>query len=156
MPFVELEPPPSAMNALPRNGAADVPSGTGYLLIGPLVIPIALNFFGDQISEAFFWLIGWINAHVSSVMFAVLFAAVAIVISTLLYLLRVKNRKLYAVLEMAFGISASVFAANGFYPPSTHETQFRNFVAAVGGIYIIIRGLDNWFYKSPDFASEKV
>ena len=149
MPFVEREPPRSAVNAPSRKNATDVPDGIGYLIFGPLLVPLVLNFFGDQIFGLISLLSIWIKAHVSSVLFEVLFVAIVIVISALLYLLRSKHRKSYGVLEITFGISASVFAANGFYASTEQDAQFRNLVAVFGGIYIIIRGLDNWAYRPP-------
>jgi hypothetical protein len=52
-------------------------------------------------------------------------------------------RHLCAV-EIGSGILAAVYAANQFYVAPDPDSELKGFVATVGGIYIIVRGLDNW------------
>jgi hypothetical protein len=113
-------------------------------------------FTKDYLTVHLLSLLALVKAHTSVLLFQILFVAIVLVISASLYLLRETNRRWYAVLEILFGMSAADFSANGFYLATEHDTQFRNLVAALGGIYIIIRGLDNWRLKPPKATQRRV
>jgi hypothetical protein len=114
---------------------------------------VAFWYFRGSLSASFSALKEWIIGYTSGLALGILCFAVTIATAISLYLLRSKRRRLYAILEIAFGISASIFAANEIANAPEYSSEFRNLVAAVGGIYIIIRGLDNWFHKSHEWTN---
>lgn len=146
MPFVDRweehnpdllpDPSPDALPDLPRS----------VVLLAVLIMAIVpiWYFIGDYLTAHLLQVLTLAKTHTSALFFQMLFVAIVFAVSASLYVLRTNHRKWYAALEISLGISASVFSANGIYLSSEHDTQFRNLVAAFGGIYIIIRGLDNW------------
>jgi hypothetical protein len=126
------------------------PSRAEQIFATTLVIAIGASwYFRPKLGAVFSVLTRWPIDHSSILLFQILFVVIIVAVAISLYLLRRKRRRLYAMLEIAFGVSASIFAANGITAATDYDSQFRNLVAALGGIYIIIRGLDNWFYKPP-------
>lgn len=90
-----------------------------------------------------------IQTYFSLGLFQLLFIVVIFIASLALYALRSYNRRLYATMEIAFGLGASLYAANQIYTASDTGSEMRAAVATIAGIYIIVRGFDNWQYRKP-------
>lgn len=129
-------------------------SGAIAALVTVGIPMLVLYLIGGYLVSLLLPVLAFAKGHTSLLFFQILFVAIILAISSLLYALRTKRLRLYAALEIMFGVCASVFAANGLYTSIAYDTEFRNFVAAFGGIYIIVRGLDNW-YKQPAKSSSQ-
>lgn len=82
--------------------------------------------------------------HFTDFGFLILVTGSVLIIATGLYLLREHRRRVYAGVEIVFGIAAGHFAANTFFHAASPEQRVQASVAAIGGIYIIVRGFDNF------------
>jgi hypothetical protein len=71
------------------------------------------------------------------------FTVLVILIGFGLFVLRNRRRDIYAVLEIFVGIFAAVYASNELVDATTPNSLTKAVVATVGGLYIIVRGLDN-------------
>jgi hypothetical protein len=91
-------------------------------------------------------LFSFLREHVSDVVLQFLFFALVIVIAVGLYLLRSKRRRIYASLEIMIGVAIAVYATNEIYRPTEGSFPAKSWFAGMAGIYVIIRGLDNWFH----------
>jgi hypothetical protein len=85
-----------------------------------------------------------VRRNMAGIVFQGLFAAAVLAIGGGLYALRQFRRRTYAFLEVVFGMGAAVYAANTFYFATTGDDRARSIVATFAGIYIIVRGFDNW------------
>lgn len=116
------------------------------VIIGLLTEKIANRLY-PYLTPIFSPLLTFLRDHVSEAAFQLGFVVLVTLASIALYLLRSRQRRLYASLEIVFGVSVAVYAANQTYVVSVGDTQLKNFFATMAGIYVIIRGLDNWFYQ---------
>jgi hypothetical protein len=89
----------------------------------------------------------FIRAHIAEAVFQFIFVITILGIAAFLFFLRSTKRRVYAVLEIVFGIAASVYAANQIYTAATQDGAARAVFATLAGVYIIIRGIDNWSYQ---------
>lgn len=107
-----------------------------YLL--PLLIPAALAFYAGAI--ALIWRGGsvvytWYQNQSFGI--GPIAAAIGLLIAVGLYNLRLRIRSVYGLIEIVVGTISILFATNHAASPAT------TFITAVGGIYVIVRGLDN-------------
>jgi hypothetical protein len=86
----------------------------------------------------------FVHAYFGDVLFQAFFMVLVTAIAGVLFYLRQTMRGLYAAIEIAFGILAGVYAANQFYGADVPDSRVKAVFAAVAGIYIIVRGLENW------------
>jgi hypothetical protein len=84
------------------------------------------------------------KAHLGEMLFQFSFVAVVLIVAVGLFTLRYFQRRLYGSIEIIFGFFAAVYAANELYVAATPYSQTKGAVASLAGIYIIIRGMDNW------------
>ena len=94
----------------------------------------------------------FVREHFNAFGFQALFAGGVVIVASGLYALRHYRRRAYACVEILFGFGAGQFAANTFYHAGSPEQRVQAIVAAVGGLYAIIRGLDN-FKQGQDAAN---
>ena len=107
-----------------------------YLL--PLILPAAIAFYAGLI--ALIWRGGSIvySWYLNQSFGLGFVAAVAgLLVAVGLYNLRLRVRPLYGLIEIVIGTISILFATNQAASPAT------TFITAVGGIYVIVRGLDN-------------
>jgi hypothetical protein len=90
----------------------------------------------------------FIRSHIGSITVQSVFVLAVVACAWLLSWLRQNERGFYAVLEIVFGILAGLYAANQFYGAPDPDTRVKGVFATVGGIYIIVRGLDNWSLRN--------
>jgi len=90
----------------------------------------------------------FVSAHIGDVAFQLLSIAIIVIIAGSLFQLRRQMRGLYAAIEIIFGLAAGVYAANQFYGANTEDSRTRAIFAAVAGVYVIVRGLDNWSQRN--------
>ena len=90
----------------------------------------------------------FLRSHLNAATTQSVFAIAVLACALLLYHLRKRWRRYYAALEIVFGILAGVYAANQFYAAPDPDSELKGFLATVGGIYIIVRGLDNWSLRN--------
>jgi hypothetical protein len=96
----------------------------------------------------------FVRDHFTELGFQALFAGGVVIVASALFMLREHGRRIYACLEILFGFAAGQFAANTFFHAASPEQRVQATVAAIGGIYIIIRGLDN-LRQGQDAANAK-
>jgi hypothetical protein len=121
-------------------------SGAGAIIIGvPIVVGLVANLFGSQIASLLFRLLLSLRAHISQVPFQFLFLLTILILAMLLYALRSRMRRVYGALEVTCGCVASLVAANRIYESMD---DLSNVLATLAGLYIIIRGFDNWNHNS--------
>jgi hypothetical protein len=90
----------------------------------------------------------FIRSHLGAAVVQSVFTIAVLVSAWLLFLLRQRRRGFYAAVEILFGILAGVYAANQFYAAPDPDSELKAVVATVGGIYIIVRGFDNWSLRN--------
>ena len=90
----------------------------------------------------------FIHNHLSAIAIQLVFTIALVASAWLLFQLRQNERGFYAVVEIVVGILAGLYAANQFYAASDPDNMVKAVFAAVGGVYIIIRGLDNWSLRN--------
>jgi len=86
----------------------------------------------------------FIRSHFTQAAFHIIFAILIVGCSTILFVLRTRRRRMYSILEISFGILAGAYAANQIYELGEPDARIKALFATVAGIYIIIRGFDNW------------
>jgi hypothetical protein len=101
--------------------------------------------FNIAILGSIAWKSEGLRSYFSTIAIEIVFIFAVVTCGSLLYWLRQRNRGLYACLEIAFGILAGVYAVNQIYPAPDPDSLAKAMFATVGGVYIIVRGLDNWF-----------
>jgi hypothetical protein len=82
--------------------------------------------------------------HRGQILLQLLFVLVVIFSGAGLFLLRSAYRRAYAVIEIIVGIGAATYSGNELFSSAAADSQVKAIFAALGGIYIIVRGLDNW------------
>ena len=115
------------------------------------------SYFGEFINDYLSPVLGpyvsqvgaYIRSYVTVLTFQLLFGIGVLLAGMLLFLLRTARRRLYSILEIAFGVFASVYAANQLYDSPDQDSRLRAVFATVAGVYIIVRGLDNWQQSRP-------
>lgn len=113
-----------------------------YSLIG-LAMGVSAAILSDHIGGIVRALQQVAQQYLASLVFQSLFIVMIGAIAAALFKLRTRRLRLYANLEILFGLFASVYAANELYAALTPESRTKGLFATVAGIYIIIRGLDN-------------
>jgi hypothetical protein len=124
---------------------------------GPFGILISLIVFGVinliwHSLEPYFYstldtFLPFLRATLSSALFELLFVFVIVCLAIGLYLLRSLRPRTYASLEIIVGLIVSVHAANSIYIAAP---TVQDLFTILGGLYLIIRGTDNWSKKQHD------
>jgi hypothetical protein len=102
-------------------------------------------FVNVAILGAFFWKSEEARRVVGTLAIETVFVVAVVICGSLLYWLRQRERGLYASLEILFGILAGVYAIHQILHAPDTDALGKAVFATVGGIYIIVRGLDNLF-----------
>jgi hypothetical protein len=109
------------------------------------VIGLCVSIFGVVASA---WSLPFIRNHLAAITIQSVFTIAVLVSAWLLFRLRQRERGFYAAIEIVFGILAGVYAANQFYAAPNPDSELKAVVATVGGVYIIVRGFDNWSLRN--------
>jgi hypothetical protein len=115
--------------------------GTAYMLIWCLYSIVYFSYWGSVFTIA---ASDWVISASSKPWFAF----VAIVLAYLLYLLRLHAQCVYALLEIVIGLAAMW---SSILTPT--NSSLAHLIAVFGGIYIIIRGLDNFEKGLPNLLN---
>jgi hypothetical protein len=109
------------------------------LLFSTAIIAISVYHFASLAGVQAF-----VRAHFGDLLFQLFFVIFVITAAGFLFYLRQTRRGLYAFIEITFGLLAGVYAANQFYAADAQDSRVKAVFASVAGIYIIVRGLENW------------
>jgi hypothetical protein len=125
-------------------------NGLPTLVIISLVIlgPFAVIKYGAVADSVSFWVLTLLRTRIAEVPFQLLFLLFIVLLASLLYALRSTRRRIYAALEIMCGCMTAVIEANHIYGSSKQEAP-GYFLPTLAGLYIIIRGIDNWNFKKP-------
>lgn len=120
-----------------------IASSVAGVLLGILIEKV----FSEKGAPSFYVpLFQFIQQHVSEVLIQLAFFCLIVVIAIILYLLRSTQCRIYASLEIMIGSAIALYATNEIYGPAGVNPPIKSVFAAMAGIYVIIRGLDNWFH----------
>jgi hypothetical protein len=113
-----------------------------------IVAPFVVIKYGDLVDSISFWALTLLRTRISEVPFQLLFLLFIILLASLLYALRSTRRRVYAALEIMCGCITALIDANHIYVSSKQDAP-GYFLPTLAGLYIIIRGIDNWNFKKP-------
>jgi hypothetical protein len=105
---------------------------------------LIITTYGPTLAPIFAPVGAFIRTYIDVALFQIGFVVVVTGIAVALYFLRSKQRRIYASLEIMVGVFAAVYASNELYNPPTPDSRIKAVFATMGGLYIIVRGLDNW------------
>ena len=94
------------------------------------------------------WRSAFIQNHLLGIVVQLIFIVAVVLSAWLLFRLRQSERGVYAILEITFGLGAGVYASNQVLGAPDPDTIAKAVFATVGGIYIIVRGFDNWSLRN--------
>jgi hypothetical protein len=82
--------------------------------------------------------------HVGDVILQFIFVTAVLLLGGSLFWLRTTYRRVYAITEIIVGVLAATYASNELLGAATSESRAKAIFASLGGLYIIVRGFDNW------------
>jgi hypothetical protein len=123
--------------------------GLTLVIISVVIIaPFVVIKYGTLVDSVSYWALTLLRTRISEVPFQLLFLLFIVLLASLLYALRSTRRRVYAALEIMCGCITALIEANHIYG-STKQDAPGYFLPTLAGLYIIIRGIDNWNFKKP-------
>jgi hypothetical protein len=128
----------------------------GTFIFGAIFVIVAINGFlrfeatvDPYIAPFYQPVLAFTRVYVSGVLIQLLTATLIILTAAVLFFIRSRARRLYATIEILFGVLASMYVARQIYEPGPNS-GIKAVFATVAGIYIVVRGFDNWQQASKE------